>query len=299
MTMLNGRLPAASLASIPGGGRLLAAVAVTWLAICAEVYRLHGWTPKPTGALDSYRPYDGSYYAQVETFLRRYSRTRIAGRPTKVWNGVTYWLRPGQATAAVPGTSNHGWACAVDVTGLGGFDGERYRQFAAAAARFGWTNSEGRSIGEPWHWVDVGNAHLVKNGLTTIGVTPNVPTLTAPTPIEEDPMTVFSPEDRNFIMERMVELQQWLPVMKENTDRLPNIEYKADLTFAASGNITNGVVGALSMLGDLLARDDAGVDEQALAAAVAPLLASPALSDADLARVARAVADEQARRLAV
>jgi hypothetical protein len=182
----NGRIPDWALTPIPGGGRLLADAAVRWLAICAEVDRLYGWTPKPTGPLDSYRPYSGNYYAQLETFQRRYSRTRIAGRPTKVWNGVTYWLRPGQATAAVPGTSNHGWACAVDVTGLGGFDGLRYRQFAAVANRYGWTNSEGRRIGEPWHWVDVGTAHLVANGLFDLGAVPNAPSINAPTPIEED-----------------------------------------------------------------------------------------------------------------
>lgn len=182
----NGRIPDAALASIPGDGRLLTGVAASWLAIRADVQRTYGWTPTPTGALDAYRPYSGNYYAQVETFTRRYSRTRIAGRPTKVWGGVTYWLRPGQATAAVPGTSNHGWACAVDVTGLGGFTGTRYKQFAAVAARYGWTNTEGRSIGEPWHWVDVGTAHLVANGLSDLGSIPSGPNVTAPIPIEED-----------------------------------------------------------------------------------------------------------------
>jgi hypothetical protein len=190
----NGRIPDQALTAIPGGGRLLAPVAVTWLAICAEVYRLYGWTPRPTGPLDAYRPYDGNYYAQVETFRRRYSPTRIAGRPTKVWNGTTYWLRPGQATAAVPGTSNHGWACAVDVTGLGGFTGTRYLQFAAVASRYGWTNSEGRRIGEPWHWVDVGTAHLVANGLSSLGSVPTAPDVTTPAPIEEDDMP-YTPDE--------------------------------------------------------------------------------------------------------
>lgn len=186
MAYANGRIPDAALSAIPGGGRLLTAVAARWLAIRAEVLRLYGWTPTPTGPLDSYRPYSGNYYAQLETFQRRYTRTRMPSRPTKVWNGVTYWLLPGQATAAVPGTSNHGWACAVDVTGLGGFDSTRYRQFAAVAGRYGWTNTEGRRIGEPWHWVDVGTAHLVSNGLFDLDAIPDAPNLTAPAPIEED-----------------------------------------------------------------------------------------------------------------
>jgi hypothetical protein len=181
----NGRIPDSALTTIPGGGRLLHEVARTWLAICADVEALHGWTPRPTGPLDAYRPYSGNHYAQLETFQRRYTREYLAGRPTKTWNGVTYWLRRGMATAAVPGTSNHGWACAVDVTGLAGFGALRYRQFAAVASRYGWTNTEGSRIGEPWHWVDVGTAHLVANGLYDLGAVPDVPSVTPPTPIEE------------------------------------------------------------------------------------------------------------------
>lgn len=180
MTYDNGRLPDTALATIPGGGRLLKPVAADWVALCDEVERLFGWRPQPTGVHDSYRPYS----VQESTFLARYTTTRLAGRPTKVWGGVTYWLRAGQATAAVPGTSNHGWACAVDVTGLGGFAGVRHLQFATVAARFGWTNTEGRSINEPWHWVDVGTANLVPKGLLDFGTVPDAPSVAAPAAVK-------------------------------------------------------------------------------------------------------------------
>lgn len=278
MVALNGRLPAASLSPIPGGGRLLSSVAVTWSAICAEVHRLHGWTPTPTGPLDSYRPYDGNYYAQVETFLRRYSRTRIAGRPTKVWNGVTYWLKAGQATAAVPGTSNHGWACAVDVTGLGGFTGTRYKQFAAVASRYGWTNAEGRSIGEPWHWVDVGNAHLVKNGLSTTGVVPASPNVTAPTPIEEDDM--YDDADRA----RDTAVYNWLREMQPPVvSDLPYI--KAQVAALNVADTRNRIGNLQYAVGVLLARDPKTISAADIAAAIPT-------------DIARAVADELTKRLA-
>ena len=175
-TYSNGQVPASALRDIPGGARLLAAVSLTWSSICAEVARLYGWTPAPTGTSDAYR----ALAVQERIFRERYTTTFLAGRPTKVWRGRTYWLKPGQATAATPGASNHGWGCAVDVESLGGFNGTRYRQFAAVAARFGWTNTEGRSINEAWHWVDVGTAYLVSNGLPSIGVVPGAPIVTIP-----------------------------------------------------------------------------------------------------------------------
>ena len=65
---------------------------------------------KSAGFHDSYRPYE----TQDRTFRARYSTSPIPGRPTKRWLGRTWWLRPGMATAAVPGTSNHGRGLAVD-----------------------------------------------------------------------------------------------------------------------------------------------------------------------------------------
>lgn len=53
--------------------------------------------------------------------------------------------------AAFPGTSNHGWAIAVDA---------RFRQFVAwmhrNAHRYGWSHDEGARVGEWWHWRYIG-----------------------------------------------------------------------------------------------------------------------------------------------
>ena len=72
----------------------------------------------------------------------------------KVWNGTKYWLKPNMAMAAVPGTSNHGWGCAVDTALVGyGSDAKTvdsaFLQWALEnAAANGWS-WEVQS--EPWH----------------------------------------------------------------------------------------------------------------------------------------------------
>lgn len=186
MSHANGQIPDSALVTIAKGARLLAGPAAAFEWICDEVERRYGWRPQPTGSFDGYRPLEGNYFAQTETFERRYRRQDVGVGPLgdrRFWPGHGWYVRWTGAAAAVPGTSNHGWGCAVDVANLGGFGTVRYLQFAEVAAEVGWTNTEGRSIGEHWHWVDVGNAHLVKNGLTTGGVVPDVAGITTPTPI--------------------------------------------------------------------------------------------------------------------
>lgn len=65
-----------------------------------------------------------------------------------------YARKPG--LAAVPGTSNHGWARALDVV-VGGYGSTDYLWLRANAPRFGWDNPGwarpgGSSKHEPWHW---------------------------------------------------------------------------------------------------------------------------------------------------
>ncbi|WP_062299193.1 D-alanyl-D-alanine carboxypeptidase family protein [Demequina maris] len=65
--------------------------------------------------------------------------------------------------AAVPGTSNHGWGEAIDLSepGLpGGYDGEAYAWLVSAAPQYGWTlpgwAQPGGSKPEPWHLEHLG-----------------------------------------------------------------------------------------------------------------------------------------------
>lgn len=59
-----------------------------------------------------------TYGSQVVLFTSRYTTTVLPGRPTKRWQGQTWYQAPNTAMAAVPGTSNHGWGLAID-TALG------------------------------------------------------------------------------------------------------------------------------------------------------------------------------------
>lgn len=131
------------------GGALLPAAASNF-----ELWRAHaardGYNLTITSAADAFRTYE----IQERIFRERYTTTYLPGRPTKRWNGVTYWLKPGKATAAVPGTSNHGKGLAVDIRNAGSFSGPFYKWMAETGPSYGWSNTEGRSIGEPWHWVN-------------------------------------------------------------------------------------------------------------------------------------------------
>jgi len=62
--------------------------------------------------------------------------------------------------AATPGTSNHGWAIAVDFSGqaggIGRFGTAQHNWMRENAPKFGWIHPEwaqrGGSLPEPWHW---------------------------------------------------------------------------------------------------------------------------------------------------
>lgn len=115
----NGKLPLSILTTVPGqdGGAnvtLVKPAARCWVALCAEAKK-HGHILKTSAPNSSYRPYED----QLRIFLQRYKREYKANTDVK------WWKQPGQilrrkwykwfgAIAAAPGTSNHGWASAVD-----------------------------------------------------------------------------------------------------------------------------------------------------------------------------------------
>lgn len=106
--------------------------------------------------------------AQINLFHQRYETPPHAGRPTKVYEGIVYSLRVDAhghllADAAVPGTSNHGYAAAVDVavpiidpdTGkivgwIGIKSSGAWTWLTENATDFGWS-WEYTSGAEPWH----------------------------------------------------------------------------------------------------------------------------------------------------
>lgn len=125
----NGKLPTRLLAGITGGGHLHHAAARAWEAM-VQAAAADGVELRHVGA---YR----SYESQVALFRDRYQTTPNGARVTRRWNGTTYYLKPGKAPSATPGTSNHGWGMAIDIAHIG--SGKRLPWLVANAGRFGFT----------------------------------------------------------------------------------------------------------------------------------------------------------------
>ena len=123
----NGRIPAAALCRLSAPGQALRCDAA---AAYEELSRAYAAVfGAPICITDSYRP----YATQVTAFREK------------------------PALAAVPGTSNHGWALAVDLCGgINSAGSPQWTWMQANAPRFGFLNPPwarpGAEKPEPWHW---------------------------------------------------------------------------------------------------------------------------------------------------
>jgi hypothetical protein len=91
-------------------GRMHHLAARAFAAFDAAVSDRFGELLTCTSSADCYRTYDQQY----NCFMDRYTTDYISGASTKSCMGDTWYLIPGNAGAACPGTSNHGWALARD-----------------------------------------------------------------------------------------------------------------------------------------------------------------------------------------
>lgn len=180
----NGKLDLKDLTELSVGGYLTPAAANSferWRVLASRA----GLNLTVTSVADAYR----IYAVQERIFTDRYRTSYTEYAPGKVdkryWNGQYWFRRPGTAAAAVPGTSNHGWAIAIDIANVGGFNSATYNWLSQTGPALGWTNDEGRSVGEAWHWKYTASNDSGGGG----SVTPS-PT---PTPEEDD---MFTDEDR-------------------------------------------------------------------------------------------------------
>lgn len=146
----NGQLPPELLVlcGLPGSFKMTPRAAAALKALIAAAVQA-GFDVRATG---TYR----SYAQQERLFLSRYTTEPLDGRPTKTWNGVKYWQKPGTAVAATPGSSNHGLGLAVDFAeerdgdpGVESVSTRFVEWLCANAHRFGYS-AELQS--EPWHW---------------------------------------------------------------------------------------------------------------------------------------------------
>jgi hypothetical protein len=105
----NGKLYDNLLSPVDGGGKLHHLAARAWRALVAA-------NAAATGMSMTYT-YGGTYrtYAAQETLFRSRYDPAGTGGGCKTWDGVRWCKKSANlATAAVPGTSNHGWGLAVD-----------------------------------------------------------------------------------------------------------------------------------------------------------------------------------------
>lgn len=182
MAQENGRLNASGLKALSVGGRLTPGAADAFEQLRSAGSRA-GVNVTITSAADAYRLYE----IQERIFTERYQTAYTQYAPGKVdrrlWQGRAWFRRAGTAAAAVPGTSNHGWALAVDIANVGGFNSTFYRWLTDNAPLFGFSNTEGHSVGEAWHWVYSPTLHASHGGGSS------VPGTTTPPTFEEDTMS--------------------------------------------------------------------------------------------------------------
>lgn len=150
----NGQLPASILDSIAGlsGGPTVTLVPPAlraWAAMAADA-KTHGIILQATSTADSYRTLD----VQTRIFHQRYVAIRQAGWVTRKCGSTTYYQVPGTASAACPGTSNHGLGLAIDVAN-------------ASGGRLTWMISNVKKFGfsweiqsESWHIRYVAGDHI-------------------------------------------------------------------------------------------------------------------------------------------
>lgn len=115
----NGMLTLQNLASTPfagvGYGSLHPLAKRAWQAMTVACLAKTKVQLTVTSVADAYR----TYALQEQVFRQRYRQTYnplICTRSeSRVWNGTRWWKLKNVAPVATPGTSNHGWALAVDV----------------------------------------------------------------------------------------------------------------------------------------------------------------------------------------
>lgn len=130
-----------------------------------------------TGALRSYQTqveiFDSELYPATGRYVRgnhageRGFTSDVRGRTADggLYRGSWWTRKAGTASAAVPGTSNHGGGVAVDVKTrredgdpgydeavvFGSWDDQDRTSFLRVAEDHGWADDEGRSVSELWH----------------------------------------------------------------------------------------------------------------------------------------------------
>ena len=141
-----GEIPPYLLRAIRPYGRLHWLAAQAYEALRKQAHA-DGIRPfKPTSVADTYR----DLATQERGFLARYTTAPIANSTSiRMYRGQRYFLKPGLAPMAVPGTSRHNLGLAIDISEA---SGDRLEWMEANCLDYGFC-WEFRSGAEPWHIV--------------------------------------------------------------------------------------------------------------------------------------------------
>jgi hypothetical protein len=143
---VNGRIPLAKLTALPrNGGYLRYDAAIALGRFTKDFAAAFGGAPALT---QGYR----TYAQQMAFWLQRYVPHNSPVADSIKWSG-RYWVKkPNVAVAAVPGSSLHGWALAVDFSSGIQKAGSPQKKWADKyGPKYAWY-PVGNTFGEPWHF---------------------------------------------------------------------------------------------------------------------------------------------------
>jgi peptidoglycan hydrolase-like protein with peptidoglycan-binding domain len=240
----NGNIPTAKMTLVDpslkssGAGYLVPEVAVRWQAL-QQSAKAAGYDLTMTGA---YR----TLAQQEELFTARYT-LQDTGQEPRTYQGKTYWLKPGNAMVASPGTSNHGWGCAIDMALLigGAIDAVTapFVQWAAGVAvahGFSWEDSE------PWHVhaIDMGAAAPAApsgTGTTQPATTPTAPS--GPGGLPQPTLQLGSSGQQVVLLQELCTAQSWGDPGHADGKFGPRTQAAVKAMQAAVGAAADGVYG--------------------------------------------------------
>lgn len=175
----NGELNPTLLYTIQGGW-LLKNASIAWTAMDAHANH-DGIDLKPTSTNDTYRRLS----SQEAIWYERYDHIpRLNTGGVRWYKGLPWWKKPNVATAAIPGTSNHGWGLAIDVSGATGAR-------LAWLLRWAWKYGFSWEIqSESWHLRYCLGDHL-PNGVGT----PTIPPPPPPQKEEDEMLAIVTAND--------------------------------------------------------------------------------------------------------
>lgn len=243
----NGQIPVRNLVDI-GGGKLLQADAAAAFSRWAAAFRAR-WN-------------DRLYLMADQDAYRDLARQQYMINHPELYPHAH----------AAPGTSIHGWARSVDVTGYGASGSVRHLWMQETGPKFGWVWTYGRELGESWHWDYTGPITTTAGG----GVSP----------FEEDIMAIKPFQVRNSDTGGIVACipgVQWTPLTADYYTLMKGWEVfeENDYTKAPNFNVPSNI---FTYFQTLWAPKSAGSGTVSvdLSKEVADLKAAIAAGDADV-----------------